>query len=182
MWLEAEETWVEGTYARGHPSIHPCLSTPIHSPTQLPHPIYQPPPPPTPKHPDATVLAVTVTAVPNTDLILRKCKVAYLPPGAGPDAEPVVEEEVGPDRLRLVEPKGACACACRCDVGGAVWGAYTTAARVLMECMPSDVSIFLYTAPEPPPMDEATGLGGWQTVAVRVVDEEVRARMHACVR
>lgn len=66
-----------------------------------------PSPPPLPPHTEATVLAVTVTAVPNTDLVLRKCKVAYHSPGAAPDAAPVVEEEVGPDRLRLVEPKGA---------------------------------------------------------------------------
>lgn len=54
---------------------------------------------------DATVLAVTVTAVPNTDLVLRKCKVAYRL-SEDPEAGPVVEEEVGTDRLRLVEPKG----------------------------------------------------------------------------
>ena len=80
-------------------------------------PIYLPPPHTYIHLAEATVLAVTVTAVPNTDLVLRKCKVAYHPPGAAPDAAPVVEEEVGPDRLRLVEPKGACGCGGRCGDG-----------------------------------------------------------------
>lgn len=60
-------------------------------------------------HADAVVRSVTVTAVPNTELVLRKCTVAYHLHSLS-NEEPTVEEEVTPDRLRLLEavvaPKG----------------------------------------------------------------------------
>lgn len=99
VWVEAEDRWIEGTYGL----LVPVLSQPhLHAldPRQsMPA--------------DAVVRSVTVTAVPNTELVLRKCTVAYHLPSPD-DEEPTVEEEVTPDRLRLLEavvaPKGNGVC------------------------------------------------------------------------
>ncbi len=141
LWLEAEDRWVEGaSLCPSLPSpltcIHQPKPNPEHTPSVRPpalsparpsvHPWLLGPPPsphntfpiqntnthPTPQSPDATVQAVTVTAVPNTDLVLRKCRVAYHLSAEDKALQVpyVVEEEVTTDRLRLVEEqvKGAC--------------------------------------------------------------------------
>ena len=90
---------------------------------------------------EARILRVQVTAVPNTDLVLRKFTVAYrLSTQAAEEEEEQEEEDVIPDRLRMVEAQ--------------------------VKKLP----------PPPPAVEQSTGLGGWQTVAVREVDEEAERR------
>lgn len=91
---------------------------------------------------NARILKVTVTAVPNTKLVLRKFAVAYRftqgeGKGKGGEGEEREEDDVNADRLRMIEAQ-----------------------------------VVEAAAPPPPPVDTYTGLGGWQTVSVREVDEE----------
>lgn len=118
---------------------------------------------------EAIVSRVEVTAVPNTSLTLRKFSVilgARRPDGGkearegqaavtqGEEEAKEVEEGVLSDRIRLVEGEHS--------MGG-------------VDTLPPP--------PPPPPVDEDTGLGGWQTVSVRMVDEEAeRKASEAAVR
>ncbi|KAG5182306.1 hypothetical protein JKP88DRAFT_348981 [Tribonema minus] len=148
---------------------------------------------------DALILEVALVAVPNTDIRLRRHKVAYFAPGA--EHETVVED-IPSDRLRI--PAGE----------DAEWTAPDDAQLInviiesdelkraehetVVEDVPSDrlripaAEDAEWTAPDdaqlidaliesgelkpppppPPPPDENTGIGRWQTVKVTTFSQE----------
>eukprot|EP00611_Tribonema_gayanum_P029723 TRINITY_DN8044_c0_g2_i1.p1 TRINITY_DN8044_c0_g2~~TRINITY_DN8044_c0_g2_i1.p1 ORF type:complete len:331 (-),score=121.10 TRINITY_DN8044_c0_g2_i1:42-986(-) len=103
---------------------------------------------------DALILEVALVAVPNTDIRLRRHKVAYFAPGA--EHETVVED-VPSDRLRIPAAEDA------------EWTAPDDAQLIDALIESGELRP---PPPPPPPPDENTGIGRWQTVKVTTFSQE----------
>ncbi|KAJ0402935.1 hypothetical protein P43SY_005920 [Pythium insidiosum] len=103
---------------------------------------------------DALVENAVVQRIPNTDRSFARYVITYMAPGA---TEPVTEQDVRSDRLRIALPAGV---------------TLEDAERLLQKVDAGDAETVMQAHI---PIDESTGMGEWSTVVVREIDESAEA-------